>query len=245
MKFSNLLMFSCCIALVMSATDTPKEKKGVKRKHMEAEVIQDVPSISDLLFTAIYQHNRNGFAQLLRAFPAAINEEDENGQTLLMAAVHANEVAILDILLQHINIDPDMSDSNGRTPLMAAIILGNDEISEHLIYGLASPGLTDNYGNTALMYAVNADNNNIVKLLLDLGNDTVDINHINHKGMFALMLAVLKGNSDIVSLLLNQSEIDVNLANEAGQTALSIARDSTHANKDAIIKMLVDKGARE
>lgn len=244
MKFRYVLIFVCCIALITNATDTPKERKGVKRKYMQEEVVPEVPSTHDLMFETIYQHNVNGFTQLLRAFPNTINEQDENGETFLMAAVHANDVAILDVLLQQRNIDPDLANKHGITPLMAAIIIKNDEIAEHLIHGMASLGIVDNEGNTALMYAVNADNNNIAKLLLDLGNDTVDINHINNQGMFALMLAALKGNSDIVTLLLIQPDIDVNLTNEAGQTALSVARDSTHANKDAIIKMLVDKGAR-
>ncbi len=245
MKCKYGIILVCCFALITNATDTPKEKKGIKRKYMQEEVVQEVPSTQDLMFEIIYQHNVNGFTQLLRAFPNTINEQDENGETFLMAAVHANDVAILDILLQQRNIDPDLANKHGITPLMAAIIIKNDDIAEHLIHGMASLGIIDNEGNTALMYAVNADNNNIVKLLLDLGNDTVDINHINNQGMFALMLAALKGNRDIVSLLLNQSDINVNLANEAGQTALSIARDSTHANKDAIIKLLIARGARE
>lgn len=245
MKRRYLLMLTCCIALITNATDTPKERKGVKRKYMQEEVVQEVPSMHDLMFETIYQHNVNGFTQLLRAFPNTINEQDENGETFLMAAVYANDVAILDVLLQQKNIDPDIANNDGITPLMGAIIIGNDDIAEHLIYGMASMEIVDNDGNTALMHAVNRNNDTIVSLLLDLGIDTVGVNHINNQGVSALMVAVKKGNSNIVTLLLNQPDIDMNLANEAGQTALSIARNSTHANKDEIIKLLIAHGAKE
>jgi ankyrin repeat protein len=43
------------------------------------------------------------------------------------------------------------------------------------------------------------------------------------KGQTALHIAALKGNYEIMELLLENTEIDVNVADEAGCTALHIA----------------------
>lgn len=245
MKLRYYLCLFGVICIYLIATDKPKVKVGVKRKNIDEEVAQQLPSVIDLLFSTIYNHNNASFNQLLRRFPIDINEQNDEGETFLMAAVRADNLAILDQLLSRRDLDPDIPDNDGITPLMAAIMLGYNDIAEHLIFGMATLGIIDDNSNTALLHAVEHNNDFIVSMLVDLGGDTVSENQINDQGMTALMLAVQKGNTNIVSKILDLSDIEVNKTNSSGQTALSLARNSNHANKDAIIKMLIDKGARE
>ena len=245
MKLRYYFFLVGAIGIYLMATDKPKVRVGLKRKFFEQELQRQIPSVLDLIFSTIHSHNNASFNELIRRFAIDINVQNDEGETFLMAAVRAGNLELVNQLLARRDIDPDLADNDGITPLMAAIILDDNEIAELLIHGMATLGIIDEEANTALLHAVERNNDFIVSMLIDLGGDTVLENQINDQGMTALMLAVQKGNTNIVSKILDLSDIEINKTNSKGQSALSVARSSTHANKDAITKLLIARGARE
>jgi len=77
-----------------------------------------------------------------------------------------------------------------------------------------------------------------VKALLDAG---ADCNQKYYLGMTATMYAAVGGRTDILKLLLARNA-DVNAVNEAGQTAIQMARAANQAEAAAL---LTDAGAKE
>jgi len=97
-------------------------------------------------------------------------------------------------------------------------------------------------GFTPLAYAIQLgkgpDAAKTVKALLDAG---ADFDQKYYMGMTATMYAAVAGRADILKLLLARNA-DVNAVNEAGQTALQMARAANQAEAAALLK---DAGAKE
>ena len=81
----------------------------------------------------------------------------------------------------------------------------------------------------------------IVKKLLSLHAD-IDVQ--DWGGVTALMIAAGQDDEQIVGLLLAKNA-SLNIKDAEGHTALWYAQQSKSPNKDAIIKLLKDKGATE
>lgn len=93
-------------------------------------------------------------------------------------------------ILEHLisrGIDLNAQDSEGRTPLMDAIIQGDLEAVKLLRKNGANINLKDAYGNTALILASLVNNSEIVQYLI---NDVeIDLNARNKDGLSALNIA--------------------------------------------------------
>jgi ankyrin repeat protein len=76
-----------------------------------------------------------------------------------------------------------------------------------------------------------------VKLLLAAAPSSLDLQ--NQAGYTALMKAVIAGHIDIVTFLL-ENHADKHIENQHGATALHLAQESYHSNKNIIIKLLTD-----
>ena len=120
-----------------------------------------------------------------------------------------------------------------------------DEVMQFLLTSL-DPNVTDGRW-TPLLRAARYGDRSAVKLLLDKG---ADINAICHElgnlveGWTALMLSIRSEHYDIAQLLL-EKDVDVNMRNDSGATALIVAskmRSSALAVLP-IINTLLDKGA--
>lgn len=145
--------------------------------------------------------------------------------TALMAAVAANNVAMMQYLLES-EADPDIQNKDGLTALHIAARNGNKQQVAQLLLYEADPNLIDKNGMTPLMYAVmrNRDNDHldVINLLLAHGADP---NLISNKGSTALMLAVINNGYDVVATLL-QAGADQTIKNLNKQTAYDLAKDS-------------------
>ncbi len=93
------------------------------------------------------------------------------------------------------------------------ILLSSDEIEIDFV---------DDYGNNALIEATKRGNEDIVKKIIECGARLV-INHQNRDGITALIQAVRDGHYSIVKLLLQVPEIDLNVRDSRGCTALFYA----------------------
>ena len=109
-----------------------------------------------------------------------------------------------------------------RTPLIAAIELGEQKVVDHLLtQWVPDVTMKQNNGRTALMTAVDNSNEGLIVRLFSLG---ADINAPLNDGMTPLMRAVLNGSYEIVDILLKLGA-DPNLKNIKNETAFSIAED--------------------
>ena len=109
-----------------------------------------------------------------------------------------------------------------KTPLIAAIELGEQKVVDHLLtQWVPDVTMKQNNGRTALMTAVDNSKEGLTVRLLSLG---ADINAPLNNGMTPLMRAVLNGSFELVDILL-KSGADPNMKNINNKTAFSIAKD--------------------
>ncbi|OUM67236.1 hypothetical protein PIROE2DRAFT_58917 [Piromyces sp. E2] len=146
---------------------------------------------------------------------------------------------IVELLLDHSNIDVNIQDNLGYTALICAAGNNHKETVE-LLLGHPNAGdridvnLQDKKGGSALIYAVNENHKEIVKLLLNHPNvkDKINVNIKHNNGGTALMQATLHGYKEVVSILLNHPNIDVNATIQTSiideDTALTIAIKEGH-----------------
>lgn len=143
----------------------------------------------------------------------------------LIAAARAGDAETVRSLLAS-GSDPDWADEGGETALMAAAHQGHLAAVEALLAGGASVDLTDANGWTALFKAVynhelDTGFATVVKALIEAGaNPNVTI----HFGITPLMLAAGGGEGAVCEVLL-EAGADARAVNEAGRTALQMAKD--------------------
>lgn len=98
-----------------------------------------------------------------------VDDQNEDGQTLLLAAVQAGNFALIHLLISNdygYNADPDIANEYGFTPLMLAT--GQKiEITRFLLDSGADVALADLTGRTALHWAVCSQNHTeLLRMLL-------------------------------------------------------------------------------
>ncbi len=108
--------------------------------------------------------------ELLQAKPILVNARDLNGTTALIAAIQQRDTEWAGYLLQQ-GADPNLSLSDGETPLMAASRVGMQDAVQWLLGLNARVNDTNRSGETALIVAVQQRKAPIVKILLDAGAD--------------------------------------------------------------------------
>jgi ankyrin repeat protein len=148
----------------------------------------------------------------------------------LMKAVGMNHPEIVQVLLQHEEINVNVQDEKGDTALIWAAEKGRTEVVKRLLkHPLIDVNVQDNIGQTALMLSVYKRKKipilEIVKELLK--RKEIDVNLQNRNGNTALILTNYASNTyhreQVVEELLEHDEIDVNVQNKDGDTALMVA----------------------
>lgn len=123
---------------------------------------------------------------------AEVNTQDsDNGRTALHFAARFNYLPVVNVLLKHPSIDPDISDTNDSdTPLTLAACFGHEEIIQALLKhpGLKTPKKPDDSNNrTPLHLAVLGGHKASVEALL--ASKSVDVNATDMFGLTPLHLA--------------------------------------------------------
>jgi hypothetical protein len=96
---------------------------------------------------------RDGVVQLCVEYNADVNAQDEdNGGSPLMYAIHNSHDHIVDILLQ-LGAGMDQFEQQGYTPLMVACLSDNAAACERLLKNNTDLDQTDSKGRTALSMA--------------------------------------------------------------------------------------------
>jgi|GEM_PF-1371875 len=125
----------------------------------------------------------------------------------------------------------EVKDSDGNTPLLTAVNVGNGIEARRLIEEGADVNAANNTGITPLMNAAGMGDKDLVELLIKKG---ADVNHRTPGNYTPLMQAALVGQTEIVKVLLDAGA-DPAVKDTGGRSAISYAEDQ---KKDEIVKML-------
>lgn len=129
------------------------------------------------------------------------------------------------------------TNEDGETLLFSAVRANKPQIVDIFIKAGAIVDFLNQFHQTPLHFAVGYPT--IVQTLL---NAHADPNIANEEGKSLLMLAIFGNDLDTVNLLINAGA-NVNYVDEEGHSILWHAQHSHVKNKDAIIKLLTDRGA--
>ncbi|WP_374699490.1 ankyrin repeat domain-containing protein [Wolbachia endosymbiont (group A) of Limnophora tigrina] len=157
-----------------------------------------------------------------------VNVRGLNGKTPLHYAVEINEFGMVALLLNRKNINPLITDDDGKSALSCA----REEILQALInhkYGSEEDSL--------LHLAAMLNEANAVRFLLDKG---VNVNEQNALLHTALHLAAGAGNEEIVEILIREGNADKDILDARNHAAIHYAVNN---KKIGVVKKLVDLDA--
>jgi len=146
-----------------------------------------------------------------------INEQNEDGDTILHLCLKDHRFIEALWCIKN-NIDPTLENNDGITSARVAIQRGNIEVVDTLInHSNIDLHQTDKNGRTLLQDAVIYGHQKMIKLLTHYIEDlnTVDIHNRN-----VAFDAINYGDSEIVSTLLENTELDLNIVDNSGETIL-------------------------
>ncbi len=126
----------------------------------------------------------------------------------------------------------NLKNESGFSPLTIASYSGNLEIATLLAKHVENIDLNSNVG-TPLMAAVYRNNNDIAKMLLDLGADS---NIADGKGTTALHYAIKFKNVNLIKVLVNNGA-DINLKDNKGLSPLDYAKIDNNENIVELLKI--------
>ena len=204
---------------------------------------EQIAERTELLFKAIGSNDVE-MVKLCIKTGANVNAEREFGlrndkYTPLMYAIQNDNEEIADILIKS-KADVNHKDPRNKfSPLIWAMRSSNKNTKYRMIDKLVKAKADLNAG---LFYAANyAVSSEDIEYLIKSG---ADINAQNEKGWTPLMLAASTGAEQVVLPLL-QAGAKVNIKSNDGDTALSLAKNSSNWNKQNAITLLEAFGAKE
>ena len=160
------------------------------------------------------------FENLLANQEHIIPEFSDTSEGALFAAAWTGEGTSL-----HSNVDVNIRDPLGRTPLHIAAENGHTDIVRRLLEHRADVNLTDPNGNTPLIFIIHKTGDlQTAKKLVENG---AALNTQNRTGETALMYAAWRGHVEIVRYLL-EKRADTTLKNRNGETAFTLAETQGH-----------------
>lgn len=169
-----------------------------------------------------------------------INRKGNDGSTQLHVAIKNNHLEVLEMLLNHDDIDPNVQDKNGYTPLHLAIENGNLDAVKMLLSYKANPNIQDYDDFTPFHLAAKSDKPasiDIMRALL-IKRRNLEFTPQNNDYTSPLYLAAFYGHTDIFNELLKNSTI--NFQDKNGNTQLHLA---AHYGHQHVIEMLLKNGA--
>ena len=169
-------------------------------------------------------------AELLLKHGASINDSDSLGNTVLTMAAYSRNPDIISkfLIMNGADVNP-AGCSHGKsctcnpthmTPLHAAAMMGQMEMTKNLVSNGARINVYNNDGYTPLFLSIKGGNAEIPKYLVEKGA------FLNQKdrnlGYTELLLATALGNKELVNYFIQKGS-DLSIANTDGKTALDLA----------------------
>ena len=161
--------------------------------------------------------------------------QDKNCSPLHTAAAKG-DIASIRVLMQEVNVD--IIDSSGRTPLMYAVISNRAKMCKFLVKHGADVNVRDDVGNTCLMWAACRGCRDSMKELLKMG---ADVAAADVQGRTAIHWATKLKRIDCLDFLLRCAyRVVVNQKDEENLTALHWATMCDH--RDHVRALLAAQG---
>jgi len=197
----------------------------------------DVYEISGLHCIAFWGITEIAIA-MLEAKKWDVNGRDSRGDTPLMWAIRYGHYRVMELLLEQVDIRPDMVIRGGRTVFSFVGESGNERAVKLLLECRnVNPDLADSNGRTPLSYAASRGCEGVVKLLLgcaDVSPNSLDIN-----GRSPLSYAAAGRHGGVVKLLVERRDIDPNSSDSDGLTPLSYA---AKWGREDLVKLFLEHG---
>lgn len=219
-------------------------------QEIKAEDVHNVKSYQEYLADAIKQHQLDTWRILTK------HVETSKLALMLDTLVINNRPALLYLIdskdpedkkfltefFKILELNYNVQDETGRTPLIAAVkasdlelatlLLGRSEMGEEDIINVA-----DNNGNTPLIYTVSQQNLPFVNLLLDY---SAQVNIVNNNGESPLTVAISKNNIPLVTRLLAVDGININLMGDTPTSSAALHWAAQFGNP-VIMRALLEK----
>ena len=197
---------------------------------------QDKNGITALIW-ACYAKNTDIALALLESKNIEVDLVDNNGETALHPASRQGMLAVIEKLITK-GTDVNKQNRNGYTALMHAC----DNEHTHVALALLNVDgievdLVNVVGETALHRASSKGMLSVVEKLIE---KRADVNKQDKRGNTALIGACEHKNTDVALALLERTGIEVDLANNNGETALHQASEKGML---AVVKRLIEKDA--
>lgn len=173
----------------------------------------------------------------------AVDLQDKGGDSPFMNASNSNILEVVELLYNYVK-NINVKDENGRSALAMAVNRNSTDVISFLLKNGADINTVDKEGNTLSYYLINNFRVNKTerfesKLKLLKANSLV-LNQIQNSGNTLLHIATERNNIALLKRL-STFNIDINIKNKSGLSALQIA--AMKAKDDVIIKYLLSIGA--
>ncbi|KAJ6657563.1 hypothetical protein lerEdw1_002278 [Lerista edwardsae] len=163
-----------------------------------------------------------------------LNQRNCGGWTPLMYASYIGHDTIVHMLLEA-GVNVNVPTPEGQTPLMLASSCGNKSVASCLLQQGAELEMKDIHGWTALFHCTSAGHQQMVKFLLDNGANANCREPLC--GYTPLMEAAASGHEIIVQYLLNHQGVRVDMQDNTGATARTLAMMYGHTKIVGLIDL--------
>ena len=134
------------------------------------------------------------------------------------------------------DVDIDVRDIGGRTPLSYAISRGHLDIVKLLLQHNADIDCKDIEGRTPLSYAASRGHIAVVKLLLE-GSSNAD--QTDEDGRTPFSYAVYNGHKEVVKAFAERGDVNINSKDNDGRSPLSWALRKVRSWSVPVVKLLL------
>ncbi len=158
---------------------------------------------------------------------------------ILALAIVAGDPRTVQLLLDH---HAELNPTTGTTPLMSAAMVGNLPLAAELLKRGADINAARNLSGTPLNTAFVTGNVEMARFLIEQGADPTIPTLRGHATPSIVLSAYHEGGDPAATKLLVERGVDLNAANDAGETALSFALKNG-ADTD-LVRYLKSMGAK-
>lgn len=220
------LMVACDLGLEMIISLLVENKADVNLK--------DPENRTALFGACIHDRSYLSIVKILVENKAELNIQDNDGYSpLIVSCITGNRVISKYLIDSKVNLN--FQDKAGKTALMHAI-RDCPEVATAIIDAGADISLKDNKGHSALYHACKANDQTLVKELIEV---KANVNDTNNKGVPIIHSIVEDGLTSIAFYLL-ESGGDFNATDPEGNTLLMV---SCRENNEDLVHYILDENA--